>query len=147
MRIAYEYIDYLMEPIVAIGEDEIAALDMTKQVEHFYSMGSCDPIESSGLGWKYNVREIEDPPEWLIRGLMKHYDGSEYTREDCEKFAVLILCKESRNPLAKDLLTLHYKRGKFAESLKQFYAERGYLTQKQRAALNYDFRKRHYEYY
>ncbi len=85
MKVAYEYCDYLVERLVAIGEDEIAALDMTKQVEHFWSLGPCEPIESLGLGWRYQVREIEDPPEWMIQGLIKYYAESQYTREDCIK--------------------------------------------------------------
>ena len=147
MKVAYEYCDYLIEQLVAIGDTEVIALDTNAQVEHFWSSGPCDPIESCGMGPRYIVKEIEDPPTWLIEGLYIYYHESEYTRDECVRFAVEIILRTSHHPYAADLRDLYYKTGKFANSLKEFFALRGFLSPKQRAAIDINHARRNRQAY
>jgi len=142
MKIAHEYCDYLIRRLVAIGDEAVNKLDLSAQVEHFWSSGPCDPIESCGMGDRYYVEDINEPPSWLIDGLMVYYRDSEYTREDCTQAAVRIMLRESYHPYASALRDLYYKKGRFADSLKGFFATRGFLSPKQQLAINKSFTRR-----
>ena len=88
LRIAYEYIDYLVEHPVAFGDQEIASLDLTAQVEHYTSSSCTDPIVSCGMGARYRIDTI-DIPAWAnpIRWL------SDYTyRGNCIQLLHLPNC-------------------------------------------------------
>ncbi len=141
MKIAYEYHDYLIEEIAAIGDRAIAELDLTATTTHYYSGGACDPIESIGDGPRYRVETVNDPPEWLVSGLRVYYAGNQFTHEECVAVAVKVLLGHSQQPQASDLRQLHYKRGRFADSLREWFSTHGHLSPKQSAALYIDFRR------
>lgn len=145
IRYARKYIDYLVERLCAIGEVEIAALDMSELTMHYYSTGCCDPIEPIGLRPAYTVKTI-DVPDWLIDG-MRHnaaYCGAP------EQAAVRLMLNELR---ANDELEfmlgavreLAYlsKPGKFQKSLMTWWSTHGWLSPKQATAC---YPRRHYRH-
>jgi len=129
MKVAYEYKGFLVEVIAGIGEGEIGKLDLGERVDNYYSMGCCDPIEVVGKRPRYEVREIPDPPQWLVGGLaVMGVDNP--VRE-----AVLIYMGRSDAPQAADLRELIFKHSRFCVSLQEFYAERGFLSVRQIRAM------------
>lgn len=125
-RIAYSYNGYLCSSIAAIGDEEISKLDLTEQTEHYHSMGWDEPIYSTGLANRYTVEEI-DIPEWLIEGYAIEHDGL--------GGPVRVVVGRTNNDIESALRDLLFAHGKFAESLREFYRTRGFLSPRQRNAL------------
>lgn len=124
---ATEYLDYLC---VRFAGTDIATLDMTAQVEHFWSSGPCDPIESTGMGPRYTLHEI-DIPDWLITGLTIKSD------DDVSLAAKIVSAHYDECDLYRALryLTTKSKPGKFYRSLIEWYTTHGTLSSKQIAAV------------
>jgi len=74
-KIAIEYCGYEHEELVAVGEAEIATLDLEDRVEHYFSWGPCEPIFSTGLGPRYRIVEI-NLPAWA--DARRWYESYEY---------------------------------------------------------------------
>jgi hypothetical protein len=74
-KIAWQYDGYLMESLVAI-DDECDKLDITLLTEHFWSGGSCEPIESVGMKPLYRFEESIELPIWC--NVRKYYNDYYY---------------------------------------------------------------------
>lgn len=129
-RVALEYKDYLVERIVAVGDAQINQLNLGDQTEHFWSSGCCDPIVSAGSGPRFRIIETEIPA-WLISGIERGQQDGRWHREDPLHRAAKIALYGCFDGWAKGLRPLVNKRGKFADSLRSFFTERGYLTERQ----------------
>lgn len=120
-----EYTGYLCERYAGI-----VAPDMSATVEHFWSSGACDPIESTGQGPRYTAHDV-DVPEWLIAGLTVN------CADDVQNVACRIAsgrwddCELYR---ALRYLTIG-KPGKFARSLIEQYSKTGTLSKNQVACV------------
>ena len=131
VNIAIEYLGYLSQNMCAVGDDEIANLDMSATTMHYYSGGFCDPIEPIGQGPRYHLIEV-DVPDWLITGLAVNNGGDTAA---ARRSAALLMAGTGK------LRELAYEDGKFARSLQDFFAIHGYLTNKQYGCIGRDFRK------
>lgn len=130
-RIALEYVGYMRERVAAVG-DAVDVLDLDSTVERFDSSGPCDPIRSGGLGLCYRVLDV-DIPAWLIDGLRRGQVDGRWSGEDALCRAASIVLWGSSDGWVHALRPLCSKRGKFAQGLRDFFSEHGYLTDKQAA--------------
>lgn len=127
MKILYQYFGYLHEEVVTCNE-AISQFNLAEQVEHFDSSGYLDPIYSTGLAPKYRIAII-DMPEWLLAGvLIGTKDGRWYNCGTPELIAAKLFTGDLTG---FKLYSLVRKSGKFADKLKKYFAEHGYLTGKQ----------------
>ena len=132
IKVALEYVGYDVERLCAVGA-ECDALDLGAQTEHFYSSSPLDPIVSAGLGARYRLIGVGGP-EWLLSGIrIGQADGRWYDGHSSEWWAanIALYGVSRREGWAYALRPLITKRGKFADSLREFFAARGYLTDKQ----------------
>lgn len=129
--VALKYCDYLIERIAAVGDTAIAALDLSETTTHYWSGGACEPIEDAGQGPLYRLIEV-DVPDWLIAGVVRgQADGRWADGCDALTWAARLAIGERATGWADALRLLITKRGKFADSLRAWFATHGYLTDKQ----------------
>ena len=147
-RVAIEYRGYLLEKAIA-ADDEIAALDLDQQVMHYWSSGPCDPIIGTGLGPRYQVREI-DIPDWADAVRWYNDDGYrhkvlslqdidimpeyarrliELPREQCDACAALLRVRKFRSGF---LASLRNQVGNWLQGESQYETP---LSPKQTAAV------------
>ena len=120
-----------------MGDDEISHLDMAATVMHYWSSGACDPIEPTGQGPRYRVIDV-DIPDWLVSGLGMSERGQSLDATILQRAAAMIMAGYGPYGYLRDL---SFETGKFARSLQEFYATRGYLSDKQRACIGRNWRK------
>ena len=89
---------------------------------------------------KYKVVEI-DIPEWFCKGIVVKMRGEGYPLDKIEESCKERTVKLWFAPFGKNIESLTYKTGKFADSLKEWFASHGYLTGRQIDALNKPYRR------
>jgi hypothetical protein len=134
-RVALKYCDYLVERVAAVGDADIAALDLSMTTPHFRSSGPCEPIENSGAGPLYRVIET-DVPAWLEAGLSVLMSRESFnTNQTPRTWAARIMLMDLTGGWIDGLRELDSMRGKFGESLRAQWSARGWLSPKQRACI------------
>jgi len=136
VSIALEYCGYMVERPCAVG-DEIAQLDMSATVMHYWSSGACDPIEPTGQAARYRIIDV-DVPSWLVAGLAVNQNGSGRDATAVRRAAALIMAGYGQYGYLREL---SFETGKFARSLQDYYAAHGRLSDKQRACIGRNWRK------
>lgn len=130
-KIALKYNGYMSEVVAAVGDEEIAALDLDAQTMHFSSWGPTEPITDAGLGPLYRLVEVE-VPDWLLAGVKRGQVDGRWNNHTAAHWAARIAGGfYGDGGWAGKLVRLITKKGKFAESLRQYFEEHGMLTDKQ----------------
>jgi hypothetical protein len=132
VKIALEYVGYLREQVAAVGSDEIASLDLAEQNEHYRSSSAIDPITSCGSEPRYRIIE-DEIPDWLIAGIRRGQADGRWDDGHSALWwaATIAVFGAGERGWALALRRLINKRGKFAESIREFFATHGYLTENQ----------------
>jgi len=125
-KIAIEYCGYEHEELVAVGEAEIATLDLEDRVEHYWSSGYADPIEPIGLGPRYRVDTIElpawaDPKHWWDSWSYRRNCRSILELEDADnpKYAPLVRLAPQQCEACVRLLKVRKFRSPYLKSLRE----------------------------
>jgi hypothetical protein len=122
----------------AIVSVDPTGYDLTEQVPYYPVRAWDDPIVPSGTTNRYKLVEVEIP-EWLIIGIKRGQQDGRWEDMDPVLVAAKIM-DETYNPLR---ILAVVKPTKFVRSLRSFFAERGYLTEKQLETIEFgmDFRR------
>lgn len=134
MKIAYQYMDYLREVIVAAGDDEIARLDLSATTIHYTSSGACDPIVECGIGALYRIVDV-DVPSWLVAGVVRGQQDGRWSGKSANVYAARIALGYESGGWVDGVRALIGRRGKFADSVRAWYVATGMITDRQSAAL------------
>jgi hypothetical protein len=146
VKIAYEHTDYLVKHLVAVGDNEVDKLDLSKQTIQWYSSGPLDPIVKVGERNAYEISEVE-VPVWLVKGIARGQVDGRWGGGDGGSalyWGVRIITRDYwGDGWESALFHLAQKKGKFIESVRQFFVRRGYITPKQAAAVMRNWGRRY----